>query len=58
MKNLKYPYYWPNWVLLNLDDYENEFFEVYKNLDKVKQVKAGFERFDVGNLDLKNIKWS
>lgn len=47
LKNIKYPYYGNNWVLLDLEDYENNFLEVYNNLDKVKQNKTWFEKFDI-----------
>lgn len=45
-KSIKYPYFWSNGALLDLKDYENEFLEIYKNLDKVKQEKKGFEKFE------------
>lgn len=48
-KNLKiekYPYHWPNWVLLKLNDFEEGFVEVYKNITRVNQDKSGFEKFE------------
>lgn len=50
-KNLKiekYPYHWSNWVLLELNDFEEGFVKVYKSITKVKQNKSGFERFETG----------
>lgn len=48
-KNLKiekYPYHWPNGVLLWLDSFIDNFTEVYKDITKVKQDKLGFEKFE------------
>lgn len=46
LKNLNYPYYWENWVLLDLKNYESNFLNVYKNLDILKQDKCWFEKFN------------
>lgn len=48
--HLKYPYYWPNWVLLDLDNYKNNFVESYKNLYKIRQEKKWFEKFNIETL--------
>lgn len=52
LKKIKYPYYWENWVLLDLDNYENEFIDVYKNLDKVKQNKTWLGKFKIEKLKI------
>lgn len=46
-KNIKYPYFWSNGVLLDLNKYDNQFFEIYKSLNTLKQEKKNFERFDI-----------
>ncbi|NDK08110.1 glycosyltransferase [Candidatus Gracilibacteria bacterium] len=46
LKNLNYPYYGENGVLLDLKNYESNFLNVYKNLDILKQDKCGFEKFN------------
>ena len=50
-KNINYPYYWANGALLNLERYEEDFFEVYKNLDKVQQERKWFEKFQLENIE-------
>lgn len=49
-----YPYYGPNGVLLDLDDYEDQFLEVYKNLEKLTQKKEWFHNFSMDTVQ-KNI---
>ncbi len=44
---MKYPYYWPNGVLVDLSDYENNFLEVYRHLDSIKKGKIWFDKFDI-----------
>lgn len=50
--NIKYPYYGANWVLLDLQNYENQFLEVYSNLNKITQNKVWFEKFNLENVAL------
>lgn len=52
--DMEYPYFWPNWVLLDLEKYEENFLEVYKNLTKLEQKKIWFERFSLKEVE-KNI---
>lgn len=42
--------YWPNWVLVDLDEFENNFVEIYKELSKLKQSKLGFSKFLVNDV--------
>jgi len=51
LKNIKYPYYGDNWVLLDLRNYENNFIEIYDNLKKVKQNKIWFEKFKIEEIE-------
>nr|MDD3719884.1 glycosyltransferase [Candidatus Gracilibacteria bacterium] len=57
LKNIKYPYYGDNGVLIDLDNYENYFLEIYNNLNKIKQIKTGFEKFNIKKIekDFENI---
>lgn len=51
LKNMKYPYYWDNWVLLDLENYEESFWDIYDNISKLHQWKKWFERFNVHNVE-------
>lgn len=49
-KDIIYPYYGPNGVLLDLEKYEDNFLEVYKNIDKITQGKRWFDKFEWGKI--------
>lgn len=47
---LKYPYYGPNWVIIDSKNYEKEFIEVYKDIPNIKKGKKWFENFEIKNI--------
>lgn len=51
LKNIKYPYYWENWVLLDLHNYEESFIYIYDNLNKIQQNKVWFEKFKIEKIE-------
>lgn len=53
LKNIKYPYHWENWVLLDLNYYEKNFLEIYNNLNNVKQKKVWIDNFNIKNIKTK-----
>jgi N-acetylgalactosamine-N,N'-diacetylbacillosaminyl-diphospho-undecaprenol 4-alpha-N-acetylgalactosaminyltransferase len=46
-EHAKYPRYGPNWVLLDLEDYEKGFIQVYQQLDTLTQKKSWLEHFSI-----------
>lgn len=55
-KNLKYPYFWSNGVLLDLNRYEYQFLDIYKKTNELKQERAGFENFNTETI-IKKWTW-
>lgn len=53
LKKIKYPYYWNNWVLLNFNNYEKQFNQIYNNLNVLKQNKIWLEKFDISKIEKK-----
>jgi len=49
LKNNKrrYPYYGPNWALLDFKNYENDFIKVYKKIESIRKEKKWFEKFEI-----------
>jgi glycosyltransferase involved in cell wall biosynthesis len=51
--DLKYPYCWPNWVLLDLNNFEAQFIELYKlwKFEKLnKDYSSILKKFDIDNI--------
>lgn len=47
---LKYPYFWTNWVLLDLEDYKKEFVEVYKQIITLGKQDKNLSNFDSNSI--------
>lgn len=47
---IKYPYYGSNWVIIDSKNYEEEFFDVYKNMEHIKKEKKWFENFEINKI--------
>jgi len=47
---LELPYWGSNGVIIDLNNYEKQFKEVYENIEKIKQERKWIERFSIDNI--------
>ena len=50
LENINYPYWGPNWVILDLNKYEKQFKEIYLNLENLRQERKELDRFNIENV--------